>query len=351
MISNKDLILCKEQIFSYSAAYQVPFCGRDKSISEMQRLTKNLQSGEVLVISEPLGTGKTFLVNYLINSGKVNVPVGSAFLTVKRIAEDPNLLERFSGKTLIVDEGDIKTPIEKLCQGLQELGRFLEKSECNAILLGDYSLKNQNISGCLEHKVPLLDFETIDREFLKEVLEKRFEHFFEELEKEFEIEEVIEGELLDYLTPEWMKSVNSFRGIFSLLQQVVSDEKCIRFNGNRAYVTVDMVRSYLDSERNRRMSKNQKKFLMCLQEYLRETYPKGRGITLGFSVEELYELAINNDISIDIEEFSVDILQIFAKNDLLVSTGIPIYERDRNKFVRRPAPYVPSLKLLLSICD
>ena len=59
MITNKDLKLCNEQLFSYSAAYQVPFYGREETIQEMQALSEGLEFGQALTISQPLGTWKT----------------------------------------------------------------------------------------------------------------------------------------------------------------------------------------------------------------------------------------------------------------------------------------------------
>lgn len=224
MITNKDLKKCNEQLFSYSAAYQVPFYGRERVVSEMQQLSKTLDKGETIVISQPLGTGKTFLVNYMINNEQLDVPVGSQFLTVKGIAEEPEIMEEFPGDTLVVDEADIKTPVKKLIKGLNNLADYLEESSRKAILMGDYSLKNKSISGALEHQRPLMNFGDIDRNFLKGVLEQRFKLFLNEsVAEDFQIEEIIEPDLLDYLAPDWMKSVNSFRGMFSLLQQIVAD--------------------------------------------------------------------------------------------------------------------------------
>lgn len=347
MITNKDLKVCNEQLFSYSAAYQVPFYGRERAIEEMQELTNNLNPAETIVISQPLGTGKTFLVNYMINSGRLDVPVGSSFLTVRGIAEDPDCMEEFSSDTLIVDEADIKTPVKKLVKGIELLADYLQESNRKAILLGDYSLKNGNISGKLKGMVPLLNFGDMDREFLKGVIEQRFKHFLN-LE-EFQAEEVMEAELLDYLAPNWMKAVNSFRGMFSLMQQVVANENYVRYNGEKAFLTVDMFYDFLCKDSFLELDKEQKKFLELLRTYIKEVYPKGSGITLGFTVEELYELAKNNGLGKTLEDFTEDILYPFATSDLLVSVGVPQYEGGGSSFVRRPAPYVPSLRLLLSI--
>lgn len=346
MITNKDLKMCNEQLFSYSAAYQVPFFGRERAIEEMQELNDNLMQGETLIISQPLGTGKTFLVNYMISNKKLDIPVGASFLTVRGITEEPESMETFPGDTLVVDEADIKTPVKKLVKGLNMLADYLQESGQKAILLGDYSLKNQNISGKLEHTVSLLKFGDMDKEFLKGVLEQRFKHFLD-LE-EFQIEEVMESELLDYLAPNWMKAVNSFRGIFSLLQQVVADEKYIRFNGERVYLTVDMVHDYLCKNDNLQLDKDQRRFFDLLHDYIKEMHPRGRGITVGFRSDELYDLAKSGGINIDLQEFTENVLYPFATADLLVSTGVPEYEGSGGTFIRRPAPYVPSLRLLLS---
>ena len=347
MITNKDLKLCNEQIFSYSAAYQVPFFGRESAIEEMQELNKNLNPAETLVFSQPLGTGKTFLVNYMISSGKLEVPTGASFLTVRGITEEPDSMEAFPGDTLVVDEADIKTPVKKLVKGLGMLAEYLEESGRKAILLGDYSLKNQNISGKLEKTVSLLNFGDMDKAFLKGVLVERFKHFLEL--KEFQLEEVMEEDLLDYLAPGWMKSVNSFRGIFSLLQQVKAHEKYVRYNGEKAFLTVEMVHDFLCNDDNMQLETEQKKFFELLCEFIKEMYPKGKGITTGFTSEELYDLAKNGGINKNLQEFAEEILEPFARADLLVSTGVPEYEGSGSSFVRRPAPYVPSLRLLLSL--
>lgn len=347
MITNKDLKMCNEQLFSYSAAYQVPFYGRTMAIKEMQELTDNLNPAETLVISQPLGTGKTFLVNYMINSGRLDVPTASSFLTVRGIVDDPECLEEFPGDTLVVDEADIKTPVKKLVKGIGLLADYLQESNRKAILLGDYSLKNKNISGKLSNIVPLLNFGDMDREFLKGVIEQRFKHFLN-LEK-FQIEEVMEMELLEYLAPDWMKSVNSFRGMFSLMQQVVANENYVRYNGEKAFLTVDMFSDFLCKDEILDLDKEQKDFLDLLRTYIKEVYPKGNGITIGFRAEELYELARNNGMEKDLVEFMEDILYPFATADLLVSVGVPQYDGEGSSFIRRPDPYVPSLRLLLSI--
>lgn len=133
MITNKDLKRCSQQVFTYSAQYQVQFYGREKSIIEMQNKTAALKSGEVLIISQPLGTGKTFLVNHMIAENKINVPRNSSFLTAKEVDENPDSMKKFPGDILIVDEVDIKTTYQKLIGGMNNLQEYLDNSEKKAI--------------------------------------------------------------------------------------------------------------------------------------------------------------------------------------------------------------------------
>ena len=62
--------------------------------------------------------------------------------------------------------------------------------------------------------------------------------------------------------------------------------------------------------------------------------------------DELYSLAETAGIDIEYDDFAEDILYPLAVAGLLVSVGVPAYEN--GTFIRRPAPFVPSLKLLLS---
>lgn len=177
MITNKDLKRCSQQVFTYSAQYQAPFYGREKSIVEIQNKTAALKSGEVLIISQPLGTGKTFLINHLISEGRINAPRNSIFLTAKGVDENPGSMDQFPGDILIVDEVDIKTTYKKLIGGMSNLQEYLDNSGKKAIVIGDFSLKDPKLNDCLRNQQMLIDFEQLDREFLRGVLNQRFQHF------------------------------------------------------------------------------------------------------------------------------------------------------------------------------
>lgn len=351
MITNKDLKRCSQQVFTYSAQYQAPFYGREKSMIEMQNKTAALNPGEVLIISQPLGTGKTFLVNNMIAEKRIDVPRGSSFLTAKAVAENPESMKQFSGDILIIDEVDIKTKYVNLINGMNYLQEYLDDSGKKAIVIGDFSLKDPKLNSCLRDQQTLYEFEQIDRDFLRGVLDQRFQTFMKEyLDADFCLDNVIDPELINYLSPAWMKMVNSFRGVFSLLQSVVNDDKYIRYNNDKAYLELSMFKEYLAEDDALDLDEEvQYEFLQILKEYLRSEFPKGAGITRGFTADELYQLAQMGGIDIQYEYFADDILYPLAVSDLLISTGIPAYDDINNQFIRRPAPFVPSLKLLLSV--
>ena len=348
MITNKDLKRCCKQVFTYSAQYQAPFFGREKSIAEMKEKTASLGNGEVLVISQPLGTGKTFLVNHMIAEGEITAPRGVSFLACKGIAEDPENMARFPGDVLIIDEVDIKNSYNKLVRGLKNLQQFLDDTKKKAIVIGDFALRDKELRECLKSSKMLLSFEPMDKDFLCGVLNQRFEHFmWNYTEVDFTLDSVIDPQLIQYLAPEWMKSANSFRGIFSLLQEIVNNDKYVRYNCDKAYLELSMFRDYLTNENNLELDEEvQYEFLKVLREYIGSEYFGGSGITRGFTTDELYSLAETAGIDIEYDDFAEDILYPLAVAGLLVSVGVPAYEN--GTFIRRPAPFVPSLKLLLS---
>lgn len=347
MITGMQLKRISPQVFTYSAQYQAPFYGRKVSIQETQNKTAALQPGQCLLISQPLGTGKTFLVNHMIANGKLDVPRGATFLTTRGIAERPESMEEFPGAVLVVDETDIKTTYRKLEAGLGQLQDFLDRTGKRAVVLGDFCLRNQALKSILREPEQVLNFEPIDEVFLRGTLEQRFHHFLGDLlEEDFSLDQVMAPDLLRAFTPEWILSVNNFRGIFSLLQAVVGDDRLVKFNSTAVRLELSMVMEHLQREAVELDTEEQEEYLEVLRSYLRANYPMGKGLVRGFQMDELYQLAENAGIDVEYDDFAEDILYPLAVEGLLISNGIPVFQN--GTFVRRPLPLVPSLKLLLS---
>ena len=349
MITNKSLKQCSKQVFTFSSQYQAPFYGREKSIAEMKEKVADLDKGEILFISQPLGTGKTFLVDHMIATEQIPVPRQTEFLVTKGIAENPDKLKSFPGDLLVVDETDIKTSHKKLLAGINHLRGYLDDTGKKAIVLGDYTLRSKEMMDSLGASKMLRSFEPLDKAFLEGVLTSRFNAFMAEfIDVDFSLDTVIDPQIISYLVPEWMESVNSFRSIFSLMQEVVNSDNYVRYNSDRAYIELSMFREYLSNEGSFIPdSEEQEDFFRLLGEFINTEYPDSRGIGQGFSVDELFELAENAELGIDYDDFVDEIIDPFVTDGWLVSKGIPGLQD--GVFVRRPAPFVPSLKLLLSI--
>lgn len=348
MITCNELKRCCQQVFTYSARYQAPFYGREKSIAEMQEKVANLQAGETLLIAQPLGTGKNFSGQSHDRSKNNSGTQRRHFFDCERNRGKPEPMEQFPGNILIVDETDVKTAYKKLMAGMENLQRHLDETGKKAIVIGDYSLRDSALNGCLRNPKFILEFEPINRDFLYGSTALRFQQFMKDfIDPNFRLEDVLDPQLLEYLTPEWMQQVNSFRGIFSLLQAVVNDDRFVRYNNSKAYLELSMFKEFLSDDDGENLdTEEQIEFLRLLKEFIRSDYPKGVGITRGFRRDELYELAKDGGIGVDYDDFAEDILYPLALGDYLVSTGIPVY-RD-GEFIRRPEPYVPSLRLLLA---
>ena len=347
MITNRQLKQASQQLFTYSAQYQAPFYGREKSIVEMEKKASGLKNGETLFISQPLGTGKTFLVTHLISTKKLDVPLGASFLTARGIAERPEVMDNFPGDVLVVDEADIKTTYQKLLRGLDKLQEYLLKNNKRAIVIGDFCLRDAELEKHLGKSARIEEFEPIDQDFLCGVLDSRFRYFLgDSLKPEFQINDVIAPDLLRAFTGEWLVQVNNFRGIFSLLQSVIGNDRFVRFNDNPARLELSTVTDFLADQQDELDEEEQENFLQALRDFIREKYPMGSGLTRGFMIDELYSLAEESEIDVDYEDFSEEILYPLAAAGYLLSTGIPYCHN--GEFIRRPAPFVPSLKLLLS---
>lgn len=347
MITGMQLKRISPQIFAYSAQYQVPFYGRTASIAETKEKAGNLQPGQVLIISQPLGTGKTFLVTHMISTGLIDVPIGANFLTARGIADNPDAMDSYPSDILIVDETDIKSPYKKLKLGMTQLQSYLDKTGKRAIVLGDFVLRNDDLKGILHKPEQVLGFESLDEGFLRGALEMRLRFFAaNELGGGVDLDQLISEDLIKAFTPEWILSVNSFRGVFSLLQEVVADDRLVKFNRNPVKLDLSMIMEHLQRQQIELDTEEQEEYLRILQEYIRETYPMGRGLTRGFQKDELYQLAESADIDVDYDDFEEDILDPLALEGLLISNGIPTF--NDGTFIRRPLPMVPSLKLLLS---
>jgi hypothetical protein len=335
--------MCREQVFSYTAAYQPPFYNRNISRQEMVDKRKMLEQFQVICISQPLGTGKTFFADELIRQKELELSKGERFLTAKEIAQNPNVLEVTQGD-IVVDECDIKTSWKDLRTALEILSTHLANTRRSAILIGDFSLRNNELATLLVNKTYLESFEPLNTKFLEGVISSRVKVFIPEINFEsFSVDKLIEPDFMALLTPEWMNNGNSFRRVFSFLQNLAAE---LPQNNNPCTFTLPMAYEYLNKVEFE--DDKQEEFFNLLLEFIRYKHPNGIGIGDGFFDETLFELAHELDFE-DMDEFREVILDYFTQFGYLDSLGIPYYDYDVKKHIRRPEPYVPSLEFMIRV--
>jgi hypothetical protein len=345
MISNVEMRDTALKVFSYGS-FEVPFFERDASTDELLRKHGALKPGGVLYLSMPFGSGKTFFIEHLISLGKLQgYAANSAIPRAEQIAESSELLDAQVSRTSIVDDCDARISWSTLKDAMKTLRAHLEKTGKNAIVIGDYTLRNKEFSEDMFRTTTFLDsFEPLTQERLEGVLTQRLQEFLKgKDESDYAAETLFEERLLNTLAPKWMINGNTFRRVFPFLLELC---KQIPYSDDKCFFDYSFAQRHATENSNYYFSTDkQTSYYDVLKRYLKERYPDGKGIQEGLSAETLFQVATQGDFE-DIDEFYETVLEPFARMNVLISIGNPYYT---TRFHRHPEPYVPSAELLLQL--
>ncbi len=347
MFTNKEIKRTADQLFAFTLAYQTPFSNRVRSRKEiiegfggifredsMELITEINPDlyGSAYILSAPLGTGKSFLVEVLSNRLGIDArPIIPGYC-------NREVLDKIESDVVYFDELDIKTMWESINQAMMEIGEFLRKRNKIALLVGDYSLRNRSLLEYLPNYQYVEQFEFVDRDFIELVLNDRMKEY---LKQEYD-GLMIEQDLMQLITAPELVRVNSFRDILAFLSTLSGR---LPFNGKECRFTMEMAHEWLDEEYDAGIvSDEQEEFLDRIIDKIENEYPQCVGLQDGFGREELFHL-MNHKFS-DIESFSNELLYPMAATGILYSAGIPKVD-ENGEFVRRPEPYYPSIPLRL----
>jgi hypothetical protein len=334
MISNSEVKRAAGQIFAYGNQYESPFYNRERSRKELLEKAKTFSAGEVFIISEPLGTGKTFFID---SFGKeLGLIAKQKPIFVQEIT--PDLLKTQKQDFLFIDEADIKTPWSKLQSGLECLAGFIHNSGQKAVLIGDYSLRNPELTGCFQQESRMETFEPLDQSFLHGVIKTRLKRYLKKRDS------IIEQELMDLILPVGMSPAASFRTLLTMFSSLV---RSLPTNNESCQLTLELARKWSEEAIPELNTDRQEKFLNLFLDYLNEYHPNGEGLGQGLEMDKLY--AIASKISPEfrtVEEFEEEIIDPFTRMELFIAMGVP-YLNKNGKFIRRPEPFLPSVQLLL----
>lgn len=333
-VTNSEIKRCADQIFAYGRNYETPFYNRIESQKELKDKYKKFPDSHAFFISAPIGTGKTFFIDFV--GADIGLAPKEKQLYVKTATTSS--LNKVKDNIIFVDEGDIKTSWEGLTKGLESIASHISKTGQNAIILGDYCLKNPQLINCFNSYDYMQSFEPLNAEFLKGVLRQRIKEYVKK-----EVDNIVEDALMDILTPKWTVNGASFRTILTFFSKLV---RTLPANNAECIIRLDVAKKWVEDIFDPALdTEKQVIYLNLLLDYIAEKHPNGCGLDNGLSTIELFSIAYEAGYK-DIEEFKKEIIEPFTRNELLVSTGMP-YLDERGVFVRRPEPYVPSIMIML----
>ncbi|MBF8272629.1 MAG: hypothetical protein HW380_1734 [Magnetococcales bacterium] len=336
-ISNSEIKRAARQVFASSRGYETPFYNRDISKKEVADHFANLEPwrGSALIISAPMGTGKTFFVDQIksllgLTEGKVPLLVGEI---------EPKTLKKTKGDFVFVDEGDIKTSWKALHGGLETLGKYLKDTGKIGLVLGDFSLRNPDLSRHLSKPKFMNSFEPLDEKFLRGVLKQRLSMYLQQKNPP----EILSDELYNVLVPDAYGPINSFRSVLTFINQLVqelpnNDAACLL----TLPMAVDWVKNQFDPEID---TDRQENFLNFFLDYIAQSHPRGTGLEQGISKEQMYLMGKQVGYT-EWPSFQEEILIPFGRSGMILSRGIPRLDEE-GQFERWPEPYFPSHVLLL----
>ncbi|MDG4596506.1 MAG: hypothetical protein P9F75_12600 [Candidatus Contendobacter sp.] len=332
-ITNQEIKRVARQLFSSSRAYVTPFYNRTTSKQELANLFADrspLHGGAVL-ISAPMGTGKTFFIDQM--TAVLKLEGRAKPLLVGEVSERD--LQQAKGEVFFIDEGDIKTNWSDLDRGIQLIGQHLRDNQQQVgLVLGDYTLRNPSLLGHLPKHRFLQTFEPLDRAFLQGVIEQRMAEYLKRRP-----EEIIEPALYDILVPDGAAHVNSFRAILTFLEGLV---RTLPGDRQPCWLTVEQAKNYVQDNFDPQFTTDrQADFLNFFLDHLAER----PDLEQGFDQSEMLLLGKRAGYG-DWLEFREEIIDPFGLQGLLLSRGVPGLDAD-GRFVRWPGPYYPSLMLTL----
>lgn len=342
--TNRAVRQARPQVFQSGHAIATPFYNRTDSKNELKHLFDNREelTGTAIVIASPFGTGKTFFIETV--GPDLDIAHRDRAIRVPDVSASS--LKRARGSVLFLDEADTKAPWPRLDDALARIGEDLAASGRTALLLGDYALRNSALLDRLPSYRYLTTFEPLDQDFLRGVIIDRLRYYIGE--KVHAVDDIIEPALYEILVPASMSRVNSLRTVLAFLEQVA--EK-LPYDNAPCYITVEMARAGAIDDINRLMdgfaglSTMQERFLTEFVECIGAHHVDGGGLEDGFNAEMM--MAVGEAAGYrSWEELVDDVIEPFAKNDLLLSRGTPRLD-ENGKFVRFVEPFYPSLQLML----
>lgn len=340
MITRKQLIQNADTIFAHTDAFNFPalFANRTDSREFIMSRVKG-GGARLIVISDILGSGKTFLFNMVMNQAGT---ASEKALIAGRLP--PGALT--PGRLAAIDEWDIKANPKRFMKTLDQVVNHLATTDAPVILLGDYTLKSANFVRAVGGAAAIdqVPMEPLNPAFFDLALRQRL-YRVSALPRPDDDGQAPDIDILDprlsaALVPDWPLTSANFREVFRALMQLAEQLDPTDEPGILGGAEVDR---WLKQHKPQGMSAEQAAFYDAYARSLQETVARdGWKAVLPQTTANLKALAGLDGLSD--EAFVVEIVEPIARTPgLMAAMGYPEVSADGAFYLRFPEPFLPGI--------
>lgn len=344
-MKKREILQFAEILFAHTEAFNFPavFANRDNSREFILSHIRSCDS-RILLVSDILGSGKTFLLNMVMNELKSG---DHKTLICGRVKPDA-----LNGKQIIViDEWDIKANPKRLKKSLDVLiSARAAGATVPTILLGDFTLRSANVYAALGGRESLAEvpMEPLNPYFFNLALQNRIARVRNKKRSEelAEIDrEIVTAPLGEALAPEWKVTSANFRDVFRTLSQLCNYVEPSMEDGT---IGPQEAAEWVLTRAPLGMSEAQAAFFADYVVALREQIQHGGwGRITPMTLGEMHAQFAADAMSL--EALRAEVVEPMARTPgLIAAMGTPEVSASGDAYDRFPGPYLPGVYARLS---
>jgi len=351
VITNVDLKEHKDLLFAHTGALRIPemFAGRQEEKEELLQEMEEAQEGSVLVVSEPLGAGKTTFLNMglggLEDRGLVH-DRRDVMRSVRKV-DDESIDDLGENRVLIVDELDRKVRRDRLLDRLSLLNARLGHDVPHLILAGDQAISDDDeVREVLGSATTMqwLGLHALSCSLLIEALRARADYYPSSQHLTDGVPELFDERFLDRLIPRTEPRVATFREVLSVLAGIANSNSAVPLDKRPCVFSGEVCGAWFNELPPVTEDPAQVHFLVWLSDFIEVAEGRDEPIR-AFSTEEWLELCPIPKID-GAQQYEELVLDPLARANVLRGFGVP-YRGGVGRSLRDPGPYLPTVMTFL----
>ena len=349
-LTNREIIGKADILFAHTSDFNLPgaFANRHESRKVLADRLQMRDRPSLTVVSDLLGSGKTYLVEMVIASHGLN----DAKLQLCGKNKPEAMAKAAKVGPVFVDEWDIKASPRNFDMAIQFLETFFRTHSHPVVLMGDYTLQSPLMEARLKGiaDVSRVPMEPLSPAFFGEAMRQRIWYaFMDRYGPRSQADDVpnedigiFDARLLAALVPAWTKTSATLREIFSTLSQIASTLKA---NDETAQIGQNEVTAWLAAKPLGGLSDLQLALIREAISTLAPAMAAGNDV-VPWSQSDLRNMLGGAAATMTDTAFAAEVVEPLARNGLLSALGIPHLEDD-GAYYRWPEPFLPGVRLRL----